>query len=75
MTLGEHRLGVFRRPYWTAELLLLRLEAAVDLMKFLGFVWTAAALWRKQVSGEGDWVLDWLYEGKEERRGKSRTMI
>ena len=43
-------------------------------MKFLGFG-SASPSAGTLDSGEGDWVIDWLCEGKEERRGKGLTMI
>jgi len=48
----------------------LRLDAAVDLMKFLGFMGRLLPSLCSAFGGERVWVLDWLCEGKEERRGK-----
>jgi hypothetical protein len=70
MTSRDTLLGVLAVLIGLQLLLLLQLEVAVDLMKILGVFGrlspsSAARRWR------GDWVLDWLCEGKEERRGKA----
>ena len=58
------------------SLVQLRPEAGVDLMEFgRGCLVKLSLLVRGRASGEGDWVIDWSCEGKEERRGKSLTMI
>ncbi|KAK0724002.1 hypothetical protein B0T21DRAFT_373002 [Apiosordaria backusii] len=63
--------------YWAVEVLALRSRAAVDLMEILGLSdWlglafpTLTGTLERLTSGEDDWVVDWLCEGKEGGRGR-----